>query len=143
MKDAGRALDYAATRPELDASRLGFYGVSLGATGGVLTSALEPRLRAVVLAGAGLPQAPLPPEMDLIHFVPRLKAPVLMLNGRNDFTLDYETSQVPLFRLLGTAAEHKRHFVDDQGHVPARQQDMIRETLNWFDRYLGPVQPLE
>lgn len=50
-----------------------------------------------------------------------------------------ESSQLPLFRLLGTPAEHKRHVIfEDAGHVPPRL-DVIREILGWLDRYLGPV----
>jgi hypothetical protein len=46
---------------------------------------------------------------------------------------------VPLFKLLGTPAEHKRHVVfEGAGHVPPRIE-VIRETLGWLDRYLGPV----
>lgn len=50
-----------------------------------------------------------------------------------------ETSQAPLFQLLGTPAEDKRHVVfEDAGHVPPRIA-VIREILDWLDRYLGPV----
>ena len=36
-------------------------------------------------------------------------------------------------------AEHKRHVIfEGAGHVPPRIE-VIRETLNWLDRYLGPV----
>jgi hypothetical protein len=42
------------------------------------------------------------PEVDPINFAPRVKTPLLMLNGRDDFTFPIETSQEPLFRLLGT-----------------------------------------
>jgi hypothetical protein len=43
-----------------------------------------------------------------------------------------------MFRLLGTPTEHKRRVVYDTGHdVPRRE--MIKESLNWLDKYLGPV----
>ena len=65
--------------------------------------------------------------------------PVLLLGGRNDFYFPVETSQVPLFKLLGTPAEHKRHVIfEGAGHVPPRIE-VIREILDWLDRYLGPV----
>ena len=50
----------------------------------------------------------------------------------------FESSQVPLFNLLGTATDQKRHAVFGGGHIPPRT-DTIREVLNWLDRYLGPV----
>jgi eukaryotic-like serine/threonine-protein kinase len=50
----------------------------------------------------------------------------------------YETSQRPLFRLLGTPEKDKKHVVFDSGHVPP-WPDVVRETLDWLDHYLGPV----
>jgi hypothetical protein len=43
-----------------------------------------------------------------------------------------------MFRLLGTAEPDKRHIKFNTGHIPALQ-DVTRETLNWLDHYLGPV----
>ena len=45
----------------------------------------------------------MPPEADPVNFTPRVKQPVLMVNGREDFDLPYATAQVPMFRMLGTA----------------------------------------
>ena len=64
--------------------------------------------------------------------------PVLMLNGRYDFSYSVETNQVPMFQLLGSPEKDKRHVLSDHGHFVAPQQE-IKETLDWFDRYLGPV----
>ena len=61
-----------------------------------------------------------------------------MLNGRYDHFYPVETSQRPLFQLLGTPAEHKDWQIYDGGHnVPTTV--LISETLDWLDRYLGPV----
>jgi hypothetical protein len=39
---------------------------------------------------------------------------------------------------VGTPAERKRRVMYDTGHnLPPN--DAIRETLDWFDTYLGPV----
>ncbi len=59
-----------------------------------------------------------------------------------DFFYPVETSQVPMFRLLGAPNEHKRHVVYETGHNIPRNE-MIRETLDWLDRYLGPVKRKE
>ena len=61
-----------------------------------------------------------------------------MLNGRHDFVLPLETTQKPMFRFLGTPPEHKRHVLFDSGHVPSTEV-VIKEVLDWLDRYLGPV----
>jgi hypothetical protein len=63
-----------------------------------------------------------------------------MLGGQYDFGFPLETSQKPLFNLFATPAEHKRLVTfENAGHVPPRI-DLIREVLDWLDRYLGPVQ---
>ena len=49
--DAIRAIDYLATRPEVDPERLGVMGISGGGATSFFTAALEPRLRAAVVSG--------------------------------------------------------------------------------------------
>jgi len=74
-----------------------------------------------------------------LNFLSRTKVPVLLLGARNDFIYAVETSQATLFKLLGTPAEHKKHVVfEGAGHGPPRIE-VIREILDWLDRYLGPV----
>ena len=45
MFDEFRALDYLASRPEVDANRLGALGMSMGSTKAWWLAALEPRVR--------------------------------------------------------------------------------------------------
>lgn len=40
--------------------------------------------------------------------------------------------------LLGTPPAHKRYVLYEGGHNVPRP-DLIKETLGWLDRYLGPV----
>jgi eukaryotic-like serine/threonine-protein kinase len=78
------------------------------------------------------------PEADQLNFARRVKIPTLMLNGRYDFIFPVETGQIPMLRLLGTPKEHKAHKLYESGHgIPLR--DLYKETLDWLDRYLGPV----
>jgi dienelactone hydrolase len=49
--DVIRAIDYIATRPELDASRVGCMGISGGGTATLFSAALEPRIRAAMVSG--------------------------------------------------------------------------------------------
>jgi dienelactone hydrolase len=137
-KDLGRSIDYLETRPEIDGKKLAYYGLSMGARLGPVLTAIEGRFKTSVLVAGGMGQAKPLPEMDAVNFAPRARIPVLMLNGRNDYAFPLETSQVPLFRLLGAPEKDKRHVVFDAGHVPPRQL-LIKETLDWLDRYLGPV----
>jgi formylglycine-generating enzyme required for sulfatase activity/dienelactone hydrolase/predicted Ser/Thr protein kinase len=137
FKDLGRSLDWVETRPDLRADRVGYYGLSMGASMGIINAALEPRLRAIVLVSGGLFTGPAPGEIDPFNFAPRITAPVLLIAGRDDFRRPLKASQEPLMRLLGS--REKRHYVFEGGHVPPRWQDVIKETLDWFDKYLGPV----
>ena len=67
-----------------------------------------------------------------------MTVPTLMVSGRYDYIFQYESSQVPLFNLLGTAPEHKRHMVFESGHIiPINLTNL--EISAWLDRYLGPV----
>jgi formylglycine-generating enzyme required for sulfatase activity/DNA-binding winged helix-turn-helix (wHTH) protein len=137
-KDLARAIDYLETRRDIDAHRLAYYGRSLGAVWGPVLTAVEPRFKASVLTGGGLPFEKLPPEIEPLNFAPRVKAPTLMLNGRDDFMFPLESSQIPLFQLLGVSNAEKRHVVFDSGHVPPGNL-LVKESLDWLDRYLGPM----
>ena len=49
--DVLRTIDYIATRPDLDASRVGCMGISGGGTATLFAAALEPRLRVAMVSG--------------------------------------------------------------------------------------------
>ena len=137
-KDLGRSIDYLETRPDIDRSKLAYEGASLGAALGAIFPAVEDRFKALVLIVPGFYLQKRLPEVDQLNFAPRVKTPVLMLNGRFDFIFPPGSSQEPMFRLLGTPKENKRRVVFDTGHdIPENEQ--IKETLDWLDRYLGPV----
>jgi hypothetical protein len=57
--------------------------------------------KASVLVAGGLPVEKLPPEIEPLNIAPRVRMPTLMVNGLDDFIYPVESSQVPLFRLLG------------------------------------------
>jgi dienelactone hydrolase len=138
-RDLGRAIDYLETRSDIDPARLAFYGMSTGADAGVLLTALEPRLKVSILQGTGIYGAAAP-EIDALNYAPRVRVPTLLLNGRYDFEIPVDTAQRPLFALLGSPAEHKRHRIFETGHaLPI--EDVAGEILHWLDRYLGPVVP--
>ena len=126
------------TRPDIDGDRLAFYGFSLGARYGPVFTAVEPRLKVSVLLAGGFSPEEMAPEVDPFNFAPRTAQPVLMLNGRDDFMRPVQTSQLPLFKLLGAPEKDKRHVLYDAGHAPPRLP-AIKEILEWLDRYLGPV----
>jgi len=137
-KDLGRSLDYLETRKDIDHDRLGYLGLSWGSALAPVLLAVEGRFKVGILESGGLEFQRGLPEVDQINFVTRVRVPILMLNGRYDHFFPLEQSQMPLYRLLGTPEKDKRHVVYDSGHAPPRKE-FIRETLEWLDKYLGPV----
>jgi dienelactone hydrolase len=137
-KDLRRSVDYLATRSDIDSTKIAYYGLSWGASLGPVMLAIEPRFKAGVLVVAGLHMERAKPEVEPINFLPRVTVPVLMLNGRYDHFFPVETAQKPFYRLLGTPPDRKRYVVYEGGHSVPREK-LISETLDWLDRYLGPV----
>jgi pimeloyl-ACP methyl ester carboxylesterase len=135
-RDLSRSIDYLETRQDIDHARIGFHVVS--GDEGVILIAIEPRFKVSVLQANGLGRQPAP-EIDPLNFAPRVRVPTLMVNGGYDFESPVETVQRPLFDLLGTPPEHKRHAVLEGGHLPWHRQEVVDQILAWLDRYLGPV----
>jgi predicted esterase len=139
-KDLSRAIDYLETRKDIDAGAIGYYGLSWGASGALRAVAVEERIKAAVLIDGGVfPVGPKNPEVNPVHYLPRITIPVLMLNGEYDHIFPRKQSQEPLFQLLGTDLARKKHVVFKSGHVATPMAERIQETVSWFDRYLGPV----
>jgi eukaryotic-like serine/threonine-protein kinase len=137
IQDLSRTIDYLETRDDIDSGRLGYYGFSWGGSTAPIVLAVEDRIHAAVLNVGGLWDIyRFLPEIDPLNFVTRVRTPVLMLNGQYDVVFPLETAQLPMFELLGTRPEDKKHFVTPAAHIVPKDV-LIRETLDWFDRYLG------
>ncbi len=140
--DLVRTVDYLQTREDIRGDGLGYLGISAGAEYAAIYLAVEPRFAGAVLVGGGYHdehQLAEPPEIQPWNFASRVNTPVLMINGKTDFTLPLETAQKPMFEMLGTPAEHKKMVLLDGGHVDTDRAPMIREALDWYDRYMGTV----
>ncbi|MDA2930948.1 SUMF1/EgtB/PvdO family nonheme iron enzyme, partial [Acidobacteria bacterium AH-259-O06] len=144
-KDLGRTVDYLETRADIDPRKLAYYGFSLGAWFGPIFQTIDSRFAASVLLSAGIclfnTKQQVGPELNAVNFAPQSTVPTLMINGRDDFILSMNESQLPLFDLLGAPGDNKRHAVVEGGHIPSDRHEMIREILDWLDRFLGPVGP--
>lgn len=138
-KDIIRTVDYLTTREDIDADRLAYHGFSWGGRLSSIVLAIEPRFKAAVVIAGLTPYLPLE-EVAEYNYLPRVKVPILMLNGRHDSCCyPVETSQIPFFNLLGAAPEDKKHLIfEDAAHLPSRA-DMIKASLDWHDKYLGAV----
>ncbi|MBN2590295.1 MAG: protein kinase [Sedimentisphaerales bacterium] len=137
-KDLSRSIDYLEQRDDIQHDKIGYYGLSWGAILGAIFPAVEERINMCVFIGAGFYFERSRPEADQINFAPHVKCPVLMLNGEYDNSFPVNTSQNPMFNLLGTPDKDKKHVLIKGGHLP--KERISHETLNWLDQYLGPVE---
>jgi dienelactone hydrolase len=141
FQDLRQTVEYLVSRSDIDASKLAYFGASAGAGMAPVMLSLEQRFQTAVLFEGGLYQRLVgSAETDPLNFLPRVRVPVLMLNGRYDYTFPVDTSQKPFFRWLGTPENDKRHVVYDAAHdVMVNRTEVVKEVLSWLDQYLGPV----
>jgi formylglycine-generating enzyme required for sulfatase activity/dienelactone hydrolase len=138
VKEYSRTIDYLETRKDMQADKVAYLGISWGGYMGGIIPAIEQRIKVIILNVGGMVMNKSLPEVDQINYLPRVRQPVLMLNGAYDMYFPVETSQKPLFRFLGTPENQKKMIVYPSGHV-VPQTDFIKETLAWLDTYLGPA----
>ncbi len=137
VKDFRRSIDYLETRPDIDSSKIAYYGMSWGGGLGSIIPAVEERLSVNIMLAGGLGLGSnVRPEVNTINYISRVRIPTLMLNGLYDRGIDERIR--PAFDLLGTPPEHKRLILYKTDHIPPRAE-YIKETLAWLDKYLGPV----
>ncbi len=162
LRDDLMALDYLASRPEVDPDRLGATGISMGATRTWWLMALDERLKAGVavacltryqnlLAAQGLKYHGIyyyVPGM-LRHFdteaVIALVAPRALLcqNGDRDEgspvdgIREIESRARPAWTLYNAGDRFRSVVYPGVGHVYL--PEMWRETLVWLERHLAPA----
>ena len=139
-KDFSRTIDYLESRPDIDRGKIAFYGYSLGGIWGPVLTSMDGRVKASIQVGGGFNDRPEPvPQLDPFNFAPRAKEPVLMIVGRHDGMRPLECCQMPMYRALGAPAKDKHMVLVDSGHRMFPSEPMIKATLDFLDRYLGPV----
>ena len=64
-----------------------------------------------------------------------------MINGKEDWFLPYETSQIVMYDLFGTPDEDKAHKVYPGGHgiLGLFSTQIKKDVIGWLDNYLEPV----
>ncbi len=141
-KDVARTIDYLQTRADIRGDDLAYLGVSMGAAEGAIYATMsQDRLRTAVFLDGGFFLEQPTRGGDQADFVPRLKKPVLMVNGRYDATFSLDASQSPMFAMLGTPAADKKHVLLEAAHdVTSERGRLMREVLGWLDKYLGRVE---
>ena len=162
LRDDLIALDYLATRSEVDPRRIGVTGMSMGATRAWWLMGLDERLK------TGVPICCLTRYRNLIehellkahgiyYFVPNLlnhfdteaivaliaPRPVLFLDGDQDATSpadgihSIEAAVRPVFQLYGAEAAFQSVVYAGQGHTYT--PEMWARTLEWMDERLAGV----
>lgn len=159
LRDELMALDYLASRTEVDASRIGVTGISMGATRAWWLMALDDRLKAGVAVacltryqdltvGGGLKYH------GIYYFVPGMLAhfdseavvscaaprPLLCMNGDSDAgspvqgIREIEKRVAPVYALYGKPEAFRSEIHEKTGHVylPVMWSSMF----NWMDRHL-------
>lgn len=115
-----------------------YVGVSMGADSRLPWAAVDERFSAVILLGGGIDERmqPTVPEASSINFAPYIRAPKLLLNGRNDEESHWETRALPLWELLSEPKELM--LIEGAGHlVPVEER--IPAMAGWLDRTFRPV----
>lgn len=137
VREFRRIVDYLETRPDIDAQNLAYYGHSWGGRVGAIVLSVDSRFKVGILNQAGINHQ-VHPYIDVVHYLPHVKIPILHFSGLYDNDFDFESSSKPFFDRLGTAETDKKHVVEPTGHFVPRTVTM-GETLDWLDKYLGPV----
>ncbi|MDO6603132.1 alpha/beta hydrolase [Arenibacter palladensis] len=144
--DLRRAVDFIETREELDAQRIGYYGISLGGITGTIFCGIDNRIKVPIVALAGgqlnllYEKEALTKEakdfvsiIEPLNFVKQIAPrPLLMLNAKND-----EIVPPLMSRLLFKAAEEPKEIIwYDAKHRDAPIDIIYGDGLNWFKKYL-------
>lgn len=131
-------VEAAATQPGARADRVGLFGHSRGAQAALLITSTVGRVQAVVAsAGAGSGGAIDTPPLTLVA---GLQAPVLLLHGTADRTVDVQHSRAYTeeARALGKTVE--AHYYEGADHplpfLRTTRQDVRQRAIGYFQQYL-------
>jgi eukaryotic-like serine/threonine-protein kinase len=139
-KEVRRSVDYLEARPDIDKTKLAYLGVSQGSADGIIFTALEDRFKAIVFLDGGFFQGIPLPARDQVNFAPRIREPLLMVNGQYDILFSPELAQLPLLKMVGTPEADKRRVVSRTAHDVSQDSALLsKEVLAWLDKYLGRV----
>ncbi len=141
FKEFARTIDYLETRPEFDNDKCAYFGLSWGASEpGFIITALEKRLKAAVFLCGGFHDYPdILPESNPVNFAPRIRLPIIMMNGVYDEIFPLEPNAKVAFRLFGAPEKDKFLKSYASSHYLLTTNVWIKDTLDFLDRYLGPV----
>ena len=127
VKDYRRAVDYLWTRADIDTSRVGVVGYSLGGIMALQLTAFESRIRVAVACVAGLDEPWLYPIAP-INISPGLgRVPLLLLGGRSDPLVSEQNMTALRNAIAGT--QHRLVLFDAGHRLPATYADSASAWL--------------
>jgi pimeloyl-ACP methyl ester carboxylesterase len=98
--------------------------------------AIDDRVQFAFICAGGLQVQRSKQEIDPAIFTRRITIPVMSITGKNDGIFDYENSQVPMQKLLGTPLKDQEIIVlNNVGHL-IPQDVMIENHLKWLKKYI-------
>ena len=107
-KDFRRSIDFIESRNEFDIKYLSYKGYSWGSIMSNILLAIDSRVKSAFICAGGLQVQKSKPEVEPAYFTRRITIPVMHITGKNDGIFDYENSQVPMQKLLGTSSKNKK-----------------------------------
>lgn len=138
--DLRRGLDYCASRDDLDMTRVGYMGVSMGAIMGGVLCGVDDRIDAAALLLGGSLGVLLPGFFDHIDpanyiaaFAPR---PLLMLNGKQDPLITPAAAQ----KLFDAAKEPKKIVWYETAHT-LPPEEAVKEVSAFLVQHVPPTKP--
>ncbi len=130
-RDYRRAIDYLETRTEIDASRIGAFGYSMGGAQTFLLTGVEPRVKVSVACATpadGSKFSPIAPQ----NFADSIgQRPFLMIMGRTDSMCPVEKAQALLELIPGPQRE--LIFFDAGHRLPV---DYVPQAVKWITTHL-------
>lgn len=125
------AVTYVASRPRVDASRIGVLGISLGAYLAVALGAEDTRIRAVAEISGGVP-------LGWEERISSLMPPTLILHGDADDVVPVAEAYKLEALLKGCAAKYQMEIFPDQTHWfdGTGQFALLMRSAGFLQRYL-------
>jgi dienelactone hydrolase len=137
--DCRRALDYLECREEIDSTRIGVIGSSLGGTISLLLTGIDSRVKVTTALVAPTLIRPIyegQPDISSIapyNFVRAFdRRPILMLMGKND-DFNYTVAGAKALYDLIRGDSKEIHFYDCGHRLP---EEYSSRAVEWFNKYL-------
>jgi len=129
--DYRRALDYLKSRPEIDSSRIGVFGYSMGGTQSFLLTGVDARIKASVACAVPADRSP----TSLIaprHFAHAIGSrPLLLVAGRHDEMCPTEEAERVIHAIEGS--QSKLAFFDGTHKL---RRDFVPDAVRWLKDHL-------